>query len=74
MAKYMATIDEDTRQRIQALPGHISLLVFMRKALTVFVEELEENPDFRPKDFIITPTARQGAANKKRIIRHAAIR
>ena len=57
MAKYTATIDEDTRQRIHALPGRIRFSAFMQKAITVFVEELEKNPALRPEDFTITQTA-----------------
>ncbi len=38
MAKYTATIDEDTRQRSQALPGRIRFPAFMRKAITIFVD------------------------------------
>ena len=65
MAKYTAAIDEDTRQRIQALPGRVHFSAFMRKAITVFVEELEKNPDLRPENFIITHTARKDTADKK---------
>lgn len=65
MAKYTATIDEDTRQRIQALPGRLHFSAFMRKAITISVEELEKNPDLRPEDFIITHTARNDTADKK---------
>ena len=65
MAKYTATIDEDTRQRIQALPRRIQFSAFMRKAITIFVEELEKNPDLRPENFIITHTARKDTADKK---------
>ena len=66
MAKYTATIDEDTRQRIQALPGRIHFSAFMRKAIAIFVEELEKNPDLQPENFIITHTARKDTADKKR--------
>lgn len=65
MAKYTATIDEDTRQRIQALPGRVHFSAFMRKAITIFAEELEKNPDLRPENFIITHTARKDTADKK---------
>ncbi|MGE5237652.1 MAG: hypothetical protein ACM3ON_02480 [Chloroflexota bacterium] len=65
MAKYTATIDEDTRQRIHALPRHVHFSAFMRKAITVFVEELEKNPDLQPENFIITHTARKDTASKK---------
>lgn len=65
MAKYTATIDEDTRQRIHALPGRVHFSAFMRKAITVFVEELEKNPDLRPEHFVITHTARKDTADKK---------
>ncbi|MDA8172166.1 MAG: hypothetical protein M0033_07765 [Nitrospiraceae bacterium] len=66
MAKYTATIDEDTRQRIHALPGHVHFSAFMRKAITNFVEELEKNPDLSPENFIITCTARKDVSDKKR--------
>jgi hypothetical protein len=65
MAKYTATIDEATRQRILALPGRIHFSAFMRKAITVFIEELEKNPDLEPENFIITHTARKNGADKK---------
>jgi hypothetical protein len=38
----------------------------MRKAITVFVEELEKNPDLQPENFIITPTARKDVSDRKR--------
>ncbi len=66
MAKYMATIDEDTRQRILSLPRRIHFSDFMKKAITVFVEEFEEDPDLRPENFIITHTARKDKADKGR--------
>ncbi|MDP2754437.1 MAG: hypothetical protein Q8P40_08615 [Nitrospirota bacterium] len=59
MAKYTAAIDEDTRQRILALPKGIHFSAFMRKAISVFVEELENDPDLQPENFIITSTARK---------------
>jgi hypothetical protein len=65
MAKYTATIDEDTRQRIQALPGRVHFSAFMRKAIAIFVEELEKNPDLQPENFIITHTARKDTSYKK---------
>ncbi len=66
MAKYTATIDEDTRQRILALPGRVHFSAFMKKAITVFVEELEKDPDLEPENFIITHSARKDIADKKR--------
>ena len=66
MAKYTATIDEDTRQRIQALPGRVHFSAFMRKAIAIFVEELEKNPDLLPENFIITHSARKDPEDKKR--------
>ncbi|MFI5293828.1 MAG: hypothetical protein ACHQ0Y_02245 [Thermodesulfovibrionales bacterium] len=66
MAKYTAPIDEDTRQRILALPGRVHFSDFMKKAITIFVEELEKDPDLRPENFIITHTARKDTADKKR--------
>lgn len=66
MAKYTATIDEDTRQRIHALPRGINFSAFMRKAINVFVEELEKDPELRPENFIITFSARKDISDKKR--------
>ena len=66
MAKYTATIDEGTRQRIQALPGRVNFSAFMRKAIAIFVEELEKNPELRPENFVITHTPRKNTADKKR--------
>lgn len=65
MAKYTATIDEATRQRILALPGGVHFSAFMRKAIGVFVDELEKNPDLLPENFIITCTARKDVADRK---------
>ena len=66
MAKYTAPIDEDTRQRIHALPGRVKFSAFMRKAIAVFVEQLEKNPDLQPENFVITVTAAKDASDKKR--------
>jgi len=66
MAKYTAPIDEDTRQRIMALPGRVKFTAFMRKAITVFVDELGKNPDLQPENFIITTTVRKDVSDKKR--------
>jgi hypothetical protein len=38
----------------------------MRKAITIFVEELEKNPDLRPENFIITVTDRKDTSDRKR--------
>lgn len=66
MAKYTATIDEDTRQRILALPGGVNFSAFMRKAICVFVEELEKDPELGPENFVITRSARKDASDRKR--------
>ncbi len=66
MAKYTAPIEEDTRQRIHALPSSVKFSAFMRKAITVFVEELEKNPDLKPENFVITVSAAKDASDKKR--------
>jgi hypothetical protein len=66
MAKYTATIDEDTRQRILALPKGVHFSAFMRKAIAVFVEELEKDPDLQPENFIITRTAWKDVSDRKR--------
>ncbi len=66
MAKYTAPIEEDMRQRILALPSSVKFSAFMRKAITVFVEELEKNPDLKPENFVITVSAAKDASDKKR--------
>jgi hypothetical protein len=66
MAKYTASIDEGTRPRIHALPGREHFPAFMRKAITIFVEELEKDPDLGPENFIITVSARKDPADKQR--------
>jgi len=66
MAKYTTKIDEDTRQRILALPRGVKFSAFMRKAIIIFVEELEKDPDLKPENFIITHTARKDVSDKKR--------
>lgn len=66
MAKYTATIDEDLRQRIHELPRHIHFSAFMRKAIAIFVEELEKDPELQPENFTITSSARKDASDKKR--------
>lgn len=66
MAKYTATINEDMRQRILALPKGVHFSAFMRKAIDVFIEELENDPELQPENFIITVTARKDASDKKR--------
>jgi hypothetical protein len=66
MAKYTATIDEDTRQRILALPRSLHFSAFMRKAISVFIEELEKDPNLRPENFVITISARKDASDRKR--------
>jgi hypothetical protein len=38
----------------------------MRKAITVFVEELEKDPDLQPENFIITSSARKDISDRKR--------
>jgi len=64
MAKYTASIDEGTRQRIHALPGRIHFADYMRKAISIFVEELEKNPDLGPENFIITVSAKKDTTRK----------
>ena len=66
MAKYTASIDEETRQRIQALPGRVHFADYMKKAITIFVEELEKNPDLGPENFAITVTARKDKTYKEK--------
>jgi hypothetical protein len=66
MAKYTISIDEATRQRIQTLPRGADFSGLMRKAMTIFAEELEKDPDLEPGNFIITRTARKDASDKKR--------
>jgi hypothetical protein len=66
MAKYTATIDEGTRQRILALPRAVHFSAFMRKAIAVFVEELEKDPDLEPADFVIARTGQKDASDRRR--------
>jgi hypothetical protein len=66
MAKYTATISEETRQRIHALPRKLRFSDFMRKAIHVFVEELEKNPELEPGNFIITVSARKDTSDNYR--------
>ena len=66
MAKYTATIDENTRQRVLALPKGIHFSAFMRKAIAVFVEELEKDPDLQPENFTITVSERKDVSERKR--------
>jgi hypothetical protein len=66
MAKYTAPIDEETRQRILALPKGIHFPAFMKKAIGIFVEELEKDPHLKPENFVITVTARKDASDRKR--------
>ncbi|MBI5635073.1 MAG: hypothetical protein HZA15_16515 [Nitrospirae bacterium] len=66
MAKYTASIDEETRQRIHALPGRVHFADYMKKAISIFVEELEKNPDLGPENFIITASARKDKTYKEK--------
>jgi len=66
MAKYTASIDENTRQRILALPKGVHFSEFMRKAIAVFVEELEKDPDLEPENFQITVTAQKDRTANRR--------
>jgi hypothetical protein len=38
----------------------------MRKAITVFVDELENDPELQPENFIISRVARKDASDRKR--------
>ena len=66
MAKFTAPIDEDTRQRILALPKGVHFSAYMRKAISIFVEELEKNPELQPENFVITVTDRKDPSDRKR--------
>ena len=66
MAKYTTSIDEDTRQRILALPRGVKFSAFMRKAVSAFIEELEKDPELQPENFVITRTERKDVPEKKR--------
>jgi len=66
MAKYTVTIDEGTRQRILALPRGVGFGGFMRKAINIFLDELEKNPDLEPANFVITVSARKDTSYKER--------
>lgn len=65
MAKYTALIEEEIRQRIIELPKGVKFSHFMKKAITVFVEELEKNPNLKPENFVITVTERKDLSGKK---------
>ncbi len=66
MAKYTASIEEDLRQRILALPKGVHFAAFMRKAISIFVEELEKDPDLEPENFVITRTARKDQSDRRK--------
>jgi hypothetical protein len=66
MAKYTASIDEETRQRIHALPRRVKFATFMRKAISVFVEELEKDPELLPENFIISVTAGKDVSERRK--------
>jgi hypothetical protein len=66
MAKYTASIDEDTRQRILSLPKGVHFNHFIRKAITIFVEELEKNPLLKPENFMITVIQGKDVSDRKR--------
>lgn len=65
MAKYTAPISETMRQRILALPRGIKFSTFMERAIALFVEELEKNPELTPEDFVLTKTGRKTTGTKK---------
>jgi hypothetical protein len=65
MAKYTATISEDLRQKILALPRGVKFGDFMEKAINVFTDELEKNPNLGPENFIITVSARKDKPARK---------
>ena len=64
MAKYTTTISEDTRQKIHALHRKRNISDFIKKAIDIFVEELEKNPELEPENFIITVSARKDRSYK----------
>ena len=66
MAKYTAPISEDIRQRILALPRGVKFPAFMERAITLFVEELEKDPELTPEDFMLARTERKATAGKKK--------
>lgn len=66
MAKYTVTIDEATRQRILALPRGVNFGSFMRKAMTIFLEEIEKKPELEPAHFVITLSTRKDTSYKER--------
>jgi hypothetical protein len=64
MAKYTAAISEEMRQRILALPRGVKFGPFMEKAIDIFTEELEKNPELLPENFIITVSARKDRSDQ----------
>lgn len=66
MAKYTAPISETLRQRIHTLPKGVKFATFMEKAMEVFVEELEKNPDLTPDHFVISVSDRKDSGGKRK--------
>ncbi|MGO9380255.1 MAG: hypothetical protein ACLPN1_10520 [Dissulfurispiraceae bacterium] len=66
MAKYTAPISETMRQRILALPRGIKFSSFMERAIILFIEELEKDPELTPEDFALTKICRKAGSRKKR--------
>ena len=49
-----------------SVPKRGKFSAFMKKAIIIFIEELEKDPDLKPENFIITRTARKDVSDKKR--------
>ena len=67
MAKYTAPISETMRQRVLALPRGVKFSAFMERAIILFVEELEKNPELTPEDFVLARSNRKSTSNRKRV-------
>lgn len=66
MAKYTTKLDEDTRQRILALPKGVKFSSFMRKAIEAFLDELEKDPGLLPENFSITRIEGKDPTDRKK--------
>lgn len=66
MAKYTAPISEDLRQRILALPRGVKFPAFIERAIALFLEELEKDPELTPEDFVLARTERKASSGKRK--------
>jgi len=55
------------------LPRGVKFPAFMERAITLFVEELEKDPELTPEDFMLARTERKATPGKKKTIVSASI-